>query len=88
MVIDGQRYSHIVDPRTGFGLTERLQVSVVAKRGVDADSFDTAMSVLGVERGLKLVDSQPDLAAIILRKRGEEFEAIESRRFKSIPRAD
>jgi len=86
--IDGKRYSHIVDPRTGIGVTERLQVSVIAKRGVDSDSFDTAINVLGVERGLALLESQPGLAALILRKKGDQTEVIESRRFRQIPRAE
>jgi len=86
--IAGKRYSHIVDPRTGIGLTERLQVSVIAKRGTDSDRFDTAISVLGVERGLALIESQPGLAAFILRKTGDKTEVIESRRFKQIPRAE
>ena len=86
--IEGRRYSHIIDPRTGLGLTERLQVSVVSKRATDTDSFATAVSVLGVERGLALVESQPGLAALILRKNGDKTEVFESRRFKRIPRAD
>jgi len=86
--IGGKRYSHILDPRTGVGLTERLQVSVIAKHAADTDAFDTTVSVLGVKRGLALVDSQPGLAAFILRKEGQGTEVFESRRFKKIPRAD
>ncbi|MBE0542883.1 MAG: FAD:protein FMN transferase [Verrucomicrobia bacterium] len=85
--IGGKRYSHIVDPRTGIGLTERLQVSIVAKHAADTDSFATAVSVLGVERGLALVESQRGMAAFILRKSGEQTEVHESRAFKRIPRA-
>jgi thiamine biosynthesis lipoprotein len=85
--IGGKRYSHIVDPRTGAGLTERLQVSVIAKHATDTDSFDTTISVLGVERGLALVESQPGMAAFIIRKAGERIEVFESRRFRNIPRA-
>jgi len=84
-VIGGKRYSHIVDPRRGVGLTERLQVSIVAKRAADADSFATAVSTLGVTRGLGLVNSQPGMAAFILRKEGGRTEIFESRRFKNIP---
>jgi len=83
--IGGRRYSHIVDPRTGVGLTDQLQVSIIARHATDTDSFATAVSVLGVERGLMLVNSQPGLAAFILRKNGEAAEAFESRRFKKIP---
>jgi len=85
--IGGKRYSHVVDPRTGIGLTERLQVTILAKRAADTDSFATTVSVLGMERGLALANSQPGMAAFILRKRGEQTEVFESRRFKNIPRA-
>jgi thiamine biosynthesis lipoprotein len=51
---DGRRYSHIVDPRTGLGLTTRIAVTVVAADGLTADSLSTAISVLGAERGRAL----------------------------------
>jgi quinoprotein glucose dehydrogenase len=53
--IDGRRYSHIIDPRTGMGLTDSITVTVVARRGIDADALDTAVSVLGPERGRELI---------------------------------
>ena len=81
--IDGKRYSHIVDPRTGIGVTERLQVTVVTKRGVDSDSIDTAISVLGVERGLKLANSQ-GVAALIFRKNGESQQTFESANWRKV----
>lgn len=64
--LGGVRYSHIVDPRTGLGLTSRLQATVVCPRGIDADALATAVCVLGVTRGLALVDAQPDAAAFVL----------------------
>jgi len=57
--IDGKRYSHIVDPKTGMGLTGRASVTLVASKAVDADAFSKGVSVLGVERGLKFVESMP-----------------------------
>lgn len=54
--IDGVRYSHIVDPRTGVGLTRRSQVTVVAPQGIAADSLATAASILGPEAGLRLIE--------------------------------
>lgn len=86
--IEGRRYSHIVDPRTGLGLTERLQVTIVARSVTDTDSFATAVGILGVERGLALIESQTGMSAIILRKDGEKTEVFESRRFRRIPRAE
>ena len=45
--IAGRRYSHIVDARTGMALTESKGVTVVARRGIDADSLATAACILG-----------------------------------------
>jgi thiamine biosynthesis lipoprotein len=84
--IGGRRYSHILDPRTGLGLTERVQVTVVARRAADSDSVATALSVLGVERALAWVERRRDLAALILRNEDGRVERYESRRFKRIPR--
>ncbi len=55
--IDGQRYSHIVDKSTGLGLTERIAVSVIAKDATTTDSYATAVSLLGLERGMKLIEA-------------------------------
>lgn len=52
--IGGKRYSHIVDPRTGIGMTNRLQASVVAPRGLTTDPWATAMCVLGERHGRSL----------------------------------
>jgi thiamine biosynthesis lipoprotein len=45
--IGGTRYSHVVDPRTGLGLTEHVPVHVTAPDGATADAWATALSVLG-----------------------------------------
>jgi thiamine biosynthesis lipoprotein len=49
--IGGVRYSHIIDPKTGLGLTSAIAVTVVARRGLGADPIATAVSVMGEERG-------------------------------------
>ncbi len=84
--IAGRRYSHIVDPKTGLGLTDRLQVTVVAPSGTTADSLATAVSVLGPERGLKLVDATAASVFIIRDEEGRR-KVIQSDRFKELPRA-
>lgn len=66
--IDGVRYSHIVDPQTGLGLTDRSLVVVIAKTCQGADAWSTTVSVLGPDRGLlKLTAAQPEGAAVIIR---------------------
>ncbi|HEY0867703.1 MAG TPA: FAD:protein FMN transferase [Fimbriimonas sp.] len=53
--IAGKRYSHILDPRTGFGLTTRRQVTVLAEDGLTSDPLATALSVLGPAKAQDLV---------------------------------
>lgn len=62
---DGKRYSHIIDPATGYGLTRDIRVTVIAPRGIIADGLATAISVLGQEPGLKLLQSYPGSSAIV-----------------------
>ncbi len=80
VVINGTRYSHIVDPRTGLGLTNRCQVSVIAPHATQTDAFATAVSILGAEQGRKLIQSQPKLSAIIYRETPDGIETIEVNR--------
>lgn len=49
----GVRYSHIVSPYTGVGLTTHTRTTVIAPTGTDADALATAFSVLGIEKGKK-----------------------------------
>ena len=52
--VGGSRYSHIIDPRTGYGLTNLCQAIVVAEDGLSADMQASTLCVLGPEEGLKL----------------------------------
>jgi thiamine biosynthesis lipoprotein len=54
LIVDGKRYSHIIDPRTGVGISGRSSVTVIAPQGIIADGLDTAASVLGPQPGLAL----------------------------------
>ena len=54
VIIDGKRYSHIVDPRTGLGLTESKMVTVIDPEGIISDGLSTALSVLSPEEGRAL----------------------------------
>lgn len=80
VVIGGIRYSHIVDPRTGVGLTNRCQVSVVATRATETDALATAISILGAEAGRSLMENQPGVSAIIYQETATGVETIEVRR--------
>ena len=58
--INGKRYSHIVNPHTGLGVTHQRNVTVIAPDGATADWLATACSVLSVRKALKLIKSMPD----------------------------
>jgi thiamine biosynthesis lipoprotein len=72
--IGGVRYSHVLDPRTGLGLTGRRSVTVIARHGVQADSLSKAASVLPPEKALDLIDSIDGAAAYIAVKESDEAE--------------
>lgn len=64
--IDGRRYSHIVDPRTGVGLTNRIAVTIIAPNGITSDGLSTAISVLGPVRGKTLANAWPGVSIRVL----------------------
>lgn len=66
--IDGTRYSHVVNPQTGLGLTHHLLVTIIAEDGMTADGLATTVSVLGPEDGRSfLADHYPDVTTYIRR---------------------
>ena len=65
-VVGGKRYSHIIDPRTGLGLIRRIGVTTVAPKGVIADWSATAVSVLGPEKGLSMIERLNGAAARVV----------------------
>lgn len=79
--IEGRRYSHIADPKTGMGLTDHSAVSVIAPDAMTADALASAVSVLGPEKGIAVIDSLPDCAARIVRRPGDVAESYESKRW-------
>jgi len=86
--IGGKRYSHIIDPRTGLGLTDHSLVTVIADDAMTANGLSTSVSVLGPERGLRLVEETPGAAARVVRKPGEQIEFVESSRWKDVPKVE
>ncbi|MDW8105113.1 MAG: FAD:protein FMN transferase [Armatimonadota bacterium] len=62
---EGKRYSHIVDPRTGWGLTTRVAATVIARDGITSDSLATALCVLGKQEGMRLIRAMPGVRAYI-----------------------
>ena len=82
--IGGRRYSHIVDPRTGLGLTSRSSVTVVAEDGMTADALASAVSVLGPEKGLALIHQTPGTSALVIRVVNNATQVRQSTRFPKL----
>jgi thiamine biosynthesis lipoprotein len=61
VVIDGARYSHVVDPRTGIGVTKPVVARVIARDGATADALATALAVLGPDDARGLLARFPDV---------------------------
>ena len=83
--IGGRRYSHIVDPKTGLGLTDHSSVTIVAPNAMVADSLASAVSVLGPKRGIELIEKTPGTAAFIVRAPQGKVETYQSSRWKDLP---
>lgn len=69
--IEGQRYSHILSPKTGLGLTERIACSVIADDCTTSDGIATAMCVMGVERGKEWARQRPNIEVQFSTPEGE-----------------
>lgn len=63
--INGTRYSHIVHPVTGLGLTHHRQVTVIAPDAATADALATALSVMDIKAGLSLIETLDRTEALI-----------------------
>ncbi|MCA8989437.1 MAG: FAD:protein FMN transferase [Planctomycetaceae bacterium] len=70
--IDGVRYSHLVNPQTGIGLTESSSVTVIAPDGTTSDALASVVSVMGAERGFKILPELKAEALVVTRPKGKE----------------
>jgi thiamine biosynthesis lipoprotein len=66
--VDGKRFSHILDPRSGKPVTHTLaSVTVIGETAAEADAWSTALMVLGPEEGRAVADSEGLAAYFIMR---------------------
>ena len=70
LTIEGKRYAHIIDPRTGMPTKGILSVTVFAPKAEMADALATAVFVLGDELGISLINQLPKVEAIIVKDDG------------------
>lgn len=84
VVFNGIRYSHIIDPRTGYPAQGIVSVSVFAKQTEIADALATGVFVLGVEVGLDLINQLKGIECIIVNDKGKVFtsKGIDLKKYK------
>ncbi len=80
--IDGRRYSHVIDPRTGMALTDHCGVTVIAANCTTSDGLSTGVSVMGPKAGMELIERLPGTAACIVRQPKDKEETTLSIRFE------
>lgn len=85
--IDGKRYSHVLDPRTGWALTDHSNVTVIAPTGMAADALASAVGVLGPDKGIVLVERLPGVAVLVVRAPGGARRVSMSAGMKRLLRA-
>ena len=83
--IEGKKYSHIVNPHTGLGLTHQRNVTVIAPNGATADWLATACSVLSVKKALKLIKTMPNCELLMLEMRKGKLSKWQSKKFEIEP---
>lgn len=66
VLIDGKKYSHTIDPKTGLPITGIKSVTIIASNAEFADAMATPIAVMGIQAGLFLIDQIPDLYCIII----------------------
>ena len=79
--IDGHRYSHIIDPRSGWPTTQTQAVTVVGPDAATADAWATALSVLGVA-GLETL--APELQAMVVTGASDDYQVHTTPGFRQL----
>lgn len=63
---DGVRFHHILDPRTGASPSNVRSVTIIAPDGLTSEGLSKSVFVLGVDEGMRLIESQPDVDAVVV----------------------
>ncbi len=66
VIIDGKKYSHTIDPKTGFPISGIKSVTIICPNAEIADAMATPITVMGVAAGLNLINQMQQIACIII----------------------
>jgi len=66
--VDGHRYGHIIDPRTGWPAQKVFSATAVASTATEADALSTAFHIMGLEQAAAYCERNPEVGALIIRR--------------------
>ncbi len=66
IMIDGKKYSHTINPKTGLPVTGIKSVTIITKNAEIADAMATPVTIMGVKQGLNMINQIKDIEAIII----------------------
>ena len=72
-IIEGKKFNHIIDPNKGEGIEGLCSVTIICDNATDADALSTSVTVLGVEKGLELIESRDNTEAILIKTNSTEL---------------
>ena len=73
VIFNGIRYTHIINPRTGYPATGIISATVFAPKGELADALATSIFVMGIEVGLNRINQLPNIECVIIDDKGGVF---------------
>jgi len=79
--LNGKRYSHVVNPTDGIGISDSVSTTVLAPDGITADALALGLSILSVPDALKIADSMKGVSVSLSRRVGSELRHFSSRGF-------
>ena len=79
VVFDGKRYSHIINPATGYPATGLCSVTILGPNAETANGLSTSIMILGKTEGLLLLDKFPDYSCLLITDKGK---VVKSKNFK------
>ena len=66
VMIDGKKYSHTINPRTGLPITGIKSVTIITTNAEIADAMATPVMIMGINTGLDMIDQIKDIEAVII----------------------
>jgi FAD:protein FMN transferase len=79
--LNGHRYSHVINPQTGWALEGENSTTVVARESATADSLGTALSLMPVNEGMRAIESLPGVSVLWVRRENGVWRHYASRGF-------